>query len=144
MAPRPLRSFAAAALIAAASGCSLFDPQVGANQAACGQEAGVASAGYGPSNKADAGGTCGADAGSACDDCESTHCCATRLSCYGDPVCDCADQALDSCLEMAGDDDAAASDSVARCWNQFSASGHIAQARLSCERAWCQDVCAIP
>jgi hypothetical protein len=144
---RILRLNASAALMAAVSGCSLFDPQVGADQAACGEEAGGASGGgYGSNPNADAGGICGADAGSPCDDCESAHCCATRLACYGDPVCHCADQALDSCLDLVSGDDAApaASDSATRCWNLFSASGHVAQARVSCERAWCQDLCGIP
>lgn len=137
-----------AAWLCAAGGCSLLDPKVGPAQAACDdQQGGSNGSGYGPSTP-DASGTCGSDAGSDCDDCESQHCCQTRLSCYGDPVCNCADQALDMCLQMASNDDAGTttdgSDPVARCWDAFSATGRIAQARLACERAWCQVACAIP
>jgi hypothetical protein len=119
------------------AGCSLVDPNVGTNQAACGAQTGPTSA-YGPS-AIDAGGTCAADAGSDCDDCESRWCCQTRLACYADPVCDCADKAMDTCMGTATDDAA-----VGRCWSAFSASGDPAKSRFACLRAWCQGVCGVP
>ncbi len=127
-----------------AGGCSLFDPKVGPTQAACEDQSGSATGSpYGATVVAS--GTCWADAGSDCDDCESTHCCQTRLTCYGDPVCDCADKALDTCLEpLTSGPTSDGSDPATQCWNAFNASGHIAQARTACERAWCQQVCAVP
>jgi hypothetical protein len=128
-------------------GCSLVDPRVGPLQASCtaGEQgdygSGGTSSGYGD----DGGATCGPDSGRACDDCESLHCCETRLACFGDRVCGCADQALDGCLGMAGgNDDGGAPDASARCWAAFAASGTIAQARVSCQRTWCQQACSIP
>ena len=124
------------------AGCSLVDPNVGTNQAACGAQTGPTSA-YGPS-AIDAGGTCAADAGSDCDDCESRWCCQTRLACYADPVCDCADRAMDTCLSAAEGDAASSDAAVGRCSEAFSASGDVAKARLTCLRAWCQQVCDVP
>jgi hypothetical protein len=129
-------------------GCSLVDPNVGPSQTGCAAQAGAtpSSTGYYGSASANTGeGTCSADAGSACDDCESRWCCPTRLSCYADPVCNCADQAMGTCEDKVTD--AAASDSGAyppQCWSAFSASGEIAEARVSCLRAWCQKVCGVP
>jgi hypothetical protein len=120
--------------------CSFLDPSVGPNQAACSARSGSASStGYG-SAAADAAGTCGSDAGSACDDCESRWCCHTRNACYADPVCDCADEAMDTCMEMAAGEDAA----TGRCWSVFGESGDVAKSRLACLRAWCQGVCGLP
>jgi hypothetical protein len=135
------------ALFAVLGGCSLVDPNVGPAQVWCtaGEQGSNAYGGAAPGYAADAGGSCAADSGSACDDCESQYCCDTRLACYGDRVCGCADQALDQCLAMTGGDaEADASDGVARCWDAFTASGHIAQARVSCQRTWCQQACAVP
>jgi hypothetical protein len=110
-------------------------------EGAGGYGGGSSGAGYG----ADGGVACGTDSGNACDDCESLHCCSTRQACYGDRTCGCADQALDDCLGMLGGDGGGdGSDANARCWNAFVASGTIAQARVSCQRTWCQQVCAIP
>jgi hypothetical protein len=122
------------------SACSLLDPKVGPDQAACADQAdGSGNSGYAPAAPTATSATCGADAGSPCDDCESVHCCETRLACYGDLVCGCADKTLDGCLE-----DAQGDASIVGCWEAFSAAGRIAQARLACERAWCQDVCGVP
>jgi hypothetical protein len=130
-------------------GCSLVDPRVGAVQASSCAAGEQGSSGYGggsgSGSGADGGLSCGTDSGSACDDCESLHCCDTRLACYGDRVCGCADQALDQCLEMASaDGDADASDAIARCWDAFTTTGHVALARVSCQRTWCQAACAVP
>jgi hypothetical protein len=129
--------------LAALVGCSLLDPNVGSNQAACRAQSGSSASGYGPAT-IDAAGTCGADAGSACDDCESRWCCQTRLACYADPVCDCADRAMDTCLSAAERDAASSDAAVGRCSDAFSASGDVAKARLTCLRAWCQQVCDVP
>jgi hypothetical protein len=134
--------FPSAVALLLVAGCSLVDPNVGPNLAACGAQAGPATA-YGPAHT-DAGGACAADAGSACDDCESRWCCQTRLACYADPVCDCADQAMDTCTEMAAADSGSGDAGVGRCWNAFSASGDVAKSRFACLRAWCQGVCGVP
>jgi hypothetical protein len=138
-----------AAWFSLACGCSFVDPQVGPVQASCpAGEQGSGGYGYGGAssgNGANSGQSCGTDSGSACDDCESLYCCDTRLACYGDRVCGCADHALDHCLDMASGDGAAdASDAIARCWDAFTTSGHIALARVSCQRARCQQACAVP
>ena len=135
-------------------GCSFVDPQAGALQAACGISFGGASqngpgAGYyGTSSGQTLGDpTCAASADSAdsCDACETTHCCATRSACYGDPVCACADLALDECLDDSETSSAADKPGeVARCWNVFSAKGTVEQAFISCQRSWCQTQCAVP
>jgi hypothetical protein len=131
----------------AVGGCSLIDPKVGPAQASC-AAAGQSSGGYsygGATSSSGADDSCPLDAGNACDDCESLHCCDTRRACYGDAVCGCADQALDTCLDSADDDASAdASQASARCWDAFSATGHIAQARVSCQRMFCQVECAVP
>jgi hypothetical protein len=135
--PRASLPIALLALLTLPS-CSLLDPNVGSNQAACGAQGGSSTSGYGPATF-DAAGTCGADAGSACDDCESRWCCQTRLACYADPVCDCADKAMDTCVSTTPGDAA-----VGRCWEAFSATGDVAKSRLNCLRAWCQSVCGVP
>jgi hypothetical protein len=140
--PRAVWPLALLALV----GCSLLDPNVGSNQAACGVQAGSTASGYGSAGT-DAAAMCGADAGSACDDCESRWCCPTRVACYADPVCDCADQAMNLCPGVPqGDAEAgdAASAAVGRCWEAFATSGDIAKSRLACLRAWCQEVCGVP
>jgi hypothetical protein len=124
------------------AGCSLVDPNVGPNQAACGAQTG-STTGYGPAGT-DAGGSCAADAGTACDDCESRWCCQTRSACYADPVCDCADKAMDTCLDMGAGDSGPDDAAVGRCWVAFSASGAVAKSRFTCLRAWCQGVCGVP
>jgi hypothetical protein len=136
-----------AACLLVLCGCSFTDPRVGPAQASCTEGAGgygngSASSGYG----GDGGGSCGTDSGDPCDDCESLHCCTTRLACYGDRVCGCSDQALDECLNTANDDAGAdASDAaVGGCWATFAASGAVAQARVSCQRTWCQQACGVP
>ena len=148
---RPLRivpwlGTGAAALAVAASACSSLNPNVGPSQESCGVAALGATtttttgSGYVSTTARATPTTCAADAGSACDDCESLHCCATRLPCYEDPVCACADQALDACLAAAGSD----SDGAAACWNAFTSKGSVEAARVACEIAWCQAVCEIP
>lgn len=82
---------------------------------------------------------CLADAGSPCDDCETRWCCAQRSDCYEDPVCTCADQALDQCQRL-GSSDA----SMAACWNSFAAEGTVEALRVQCLQAWCAEVCDIP
>jgi hypothetical protein len=132
------------------AGCSFVDPQAGAAQAACGISGGGASqtgpgaAYYGtPTTQTTKSGapTCATVPMSPCDDCESTHCCATRSACYGDPVCACADAALDECLDQAA---TGASTDVTRCWDLFAAKGTVEQARVACQRSWCQTECKIP
>ncbi|HYQ02808.1 MAG TPA: hypothetical protein VER96_29255 [Polyangiaceae bacterium] len=133
-------------------GCSFVDPQVGAVQAVCGFDAGGGSpSGPGPghyqrsTNQTGMTPICEAHPESTCNDCEATHCCATRSACYGDPTCACADLTLDECLEAA---EANASEdqpaSTSHCWNSFSASGTVERARVNCQRAWCQSECEIP
>jgi hypothetical protein len=139
---RFLRTLSPLAVLALV-GCSLFDPRVGANQAACEAQSGSSTSGYGPA-ATDAAGWCGSDAGSACDECESRWCCQTRLGCYGDAVCDCADKALDTCLSATPEDAASSDPAVERCWAAFSASGDSAKSRLNCLRTSCQQVCRVP
>jgi hypothetical protein len=128
-----------------ASGCSSFDPRVGPSQESCGAEAlsSTTSTTTGYAGTTSVGATptiCVADAGSACDDCESRWCCATRLPCYEDPVCACKDQALDTCVAAAGSDTSA----VGACWNAFTSAGTVEAARVACEIEWCQAACEIP
>jgi len=143
----------AAALVAAllSTACSWTDARVGAPQEACAIESAASGpAMSGSSSYYSVGArqtafppTCAGNTGSSCDDCESAHCCATRSACYGDPVCACADLALDHCL-----DDAAVSTAVAertgQCWKTFSAAGDVEQARIACQRSWCQMECGVP
>jgi hypothetical protein len=95
--------------------------------------------GYGTTTSRTTPTTCQADAGTACDDCESEYCCPTRLACYEDPVCACADHALDVC-------NAAARNTLAMgvCWSTFANFGTVEAARVACQVAWCQQACAIP
>jgi hypothetical protein len=128
-----------------ASACSSFDPQVGASQESCGVAALSATTPttteYGGTTSGTATPTiCVADAGSACDDCESEYCCSTRLPCYEDPVCACADHALDTCVAAAGTDPSV----VGSCWTAFTNAGTVEAARVACEIAWCQAACEIP
>ncbi|HET7544859.1 MAG TPA: hypothetical protein VFK05_33560 [Polyangiaceae bacterium] len=132
-------------------GCSLVDPQVGSPQASCGNSAGGGQSNPGSPyyqrspNQIGTVPTCESHADGSCNACESTHCCATRSACYGDPVCACADSSLDECLEEA-ETRATAEQQAAtsRCWSDFAARGTVEQARLSCQRAWCQSECGIP
>lgn len=150
------RAIGWAAAVAALGACSSLDPHVGALQqcvsvngppndsqyySSGGSEAGIAP--YTPSTDGAAQTTCAVPAGSACDDCESTNCCTTRLACYGDPTCAAADQALDVCLAgLAGAADASADGGTAPCWQAFAAQGGgVAQTRLACERTCCPSVC---
>src|SRR4051812_2281027 len=80
-----------------AAACSFTDGKIGAPQDACdlgdaGPEQITPGAGgyyrVGASSTS-AAPVCEGNTGSACDDCESTHCCARRSACYGDPVCAC-------------------------------------------------------
>lgn len=146
--------FLAASLTALlAWGCSFADARVGARQDACdlADDGSVQSTPHtGSYYRVGAATTaatpvCEGNTGSACDDCESAHCCARRSACYGDPVCACADQALDRCVDDAR---AAPAEEIAaraaRCWDTFSATGTVEQARVACRRAWCQMECALP
>jgi hypothetical protein len=126
--------------------CSVADPRFGASQVDCGLA--VASTGQtGPGNygatQRQRTPTCELVVDNPCDVCESTHCCATRSACYGDPSCACADQALDECLDDAetSTDEHAAS---AACWNTFADRGIAESARVACQRAWCQTECGVP
>ena len=146
----PNRLAAPFATLLVVFGCSFVDPQAGAPQTACGISFGGSSAsgsgtGYYGSGSASARGepTCAASAGSPCNECENAHCCATRSACYGDPVCACADLALDECLDAAETSaDEAAQRSV--CWSTFALKGTVEQERVNCQRAWCQTACAVP
>jgi hypothetical protein len=141
----------AAALGAAA--CSLVEPKVGELLPTCGEGGAGPGSTYGARPMAGAGAAsaappltwCPPDAGSDCDDCESAACCATRLDCYGDALCACADRALDACLGALG---AAAGDrsspDVQRCWDAFAGVSPIAAARVACERAACAAACNVP
>jgi hypothetical protein len=141
-----VRSLSCAVWLLVMCGCSFVDPRVGPAQVSCaegeqGYGGGSTGAGYGD----DGGAGCGTDSGDPCADCEGLHCCETRRACYGDRVCGCADQALDECLNaIAGDRDADAPEAGARCWDAFVASGAVAQARVSCQRTWCQQACGVP
>lgn len=144
----------ASALALGAAACSSFYPQVGPSQESCGVEplhvgstggseyGASAGDGYDTSGAADGppSDMCSIDAGSACDDCESKWCCPTRLACYEDPVCVCADMAMDVCLASAN----ASPKVTASCWASFTATGNVEAARVACERAWCTGPCAIP
>jgi hypothetical protein len=138
----------AAALVAALPSCSSVEAKVGAPQGACGIDAGapgpaMSGSSYYPvgTRQTPAAATCAGNTGSSCDDCESAHCCSTRSACYGDPVCACADLALDHCLDDAS---AAVADRNTQCWNTFSAAGNVEQARIACQRSWCQMECGVP
>jgi hypothetical protein len=147
-----------ALVLASLAGCAEIDPQVGPSQESCGVSVAGAgptagNAGYGgastSASRASAatvqGQVCAADAGSACDVCESTYCCMTREACYKDPVCLCADQALDSCLEGLEDRmPPPTSAQLDACRDAFSARGTVEQARMACQQAWCAAACAAP
>jgi hypothetical protein len=127
--------------------CASIDPEVGASQESCGVEPLGATTTTSTSTIYGASGgvtstptTCEADAGSACDECESERCCATRLPCYEDPVCVCQDHVLDACVAAAGSDSAEAGE----CWTSFTNAGAVEAARVACEIAWCKAVCGIP
>jgi hypothetical protein len=135
------------ALVAGTSGCSSIDPQVGPSQESCGVEplgttTAAGGSAYATSTSTTTSTTtpCSADAGSACDDCESRWCCSTRLACYEDPVCACADHALDACTGRADASLAA----TGACWSAFAGQGTVEAARVACLVSWCQSVCAIP
>ncbi len=146
---RPVRPAwcALLALLAAGAGCSALSPQVGPDQESCGEDAAAPVAagqtGYGPAPTAapaNVSPLCSPDGGEACDDCESQFCCATRLACYGDPVCACADRAWDRCM-----DDATRSASQKNaCWAAFTSEGTVEAARVACERTWCKVACNVP
>jgi len=129
--------------------CSYVEPHVGASQTSCGLEmAGSSQTSSGPgyygSNSASSpSSTCALTNDNPCDACETAHCCATRSACYGDPTCACADMTLDECLDDAETSPDEAT-SRSKCWNAFGAKGTVEQARVACERAWCQTECEVP
>jgi hypothetical protein len=144
-------------VLASLAGCGAFDPRVGASQESCGvdlDDAGAApgNAGYGATASSPNGGSMGSsqscapvDGGSSCDTCENTYCCMTRLACYADPVCVCADETLDSCIESLEDGTSAPSaPQIATCRNAFSARGTVEAARMTCLQTWCATACAVP
>ncbi len=152
--PRPVREkirLLVGLLALLAGGCSFADAQVGARQDTCDLNGGHAqtpprASGYYRSDPVDpsAPPVCEGNTGRACDDCESAHCCARLSACYGDPVCACADLALDQCLDQAKA--APVAEVAARaseCWNTFSAAGIVEEARVACRRAWCEPECAL-
>jgi|SRR5580658_739803 hypothetical protein len=136
-------------------GCAAIDPEVGPSQESCGIDATAASpasnagygstpsSGYGPPLQPSPSQRCTPDAGNPCDDCESRYCCMTRMACYTDPVCTCADQAMDTCLAATDEGGAVPSSQAARCWSAFSAFGTVEQARVACERTWCAVACTV-
>jgi hypothetical protein len=143
----------------AAAGCSSLDPSVGPqNQCVAvdgptddsryyaGGDAAAYAYGSGSTPVAPngaVGGSCPVPAGSWCDDCESTNCCAFRLRCYADPSCAAADEVLDQCLEDAGADGGASSEGA--CFSAFlTQGGAIAQARVDCQQTCCPAACAVP
>lgn len=142
----------ACSLCLTGTGCAAFAPQVGVEQDSCpaGDDPVAApspGSGYGASTAGTASVSataealvCSPDAGAACDACEGQFCCATRLACYEDPVCHCADDALDSCTDAAGTDPTR----TAACYAAFTGAGIVEQARMECLRTWCQVVCALP
>jgi hypothetical protein len=149
---------ALALVFTGAAGCNVFDPKVGLSQESCGEDAiapGAASEGYGGGAAAKTSGAYGAssgaassstvgicapDAGSACDQCESRFCCPTRVACYGDPVCICADRALDRCLKAKAPGEDAGIDA---CWDTFEENGTVEAERAACERTWCPGPCGV-
>jgi hypothetical protein len=128
-------------------GCSALDPAVGAQQGSCGLPPGSggstgSSSGYpgSTSGQTMATGTCPGPTGNACDDCESAWCCTQLVACYQDPVCACADLAVDQCKGDAGPD----SSTTGACWDSFVASGGpVEAARYACLKAWCASECAV-
>jgi hypothetical protein len=142
--------FLACLLLAFLAGCTALDPRVGAPQDTCGSEAEpgamAAKPAYGATTSAASMATCTpVDGGSPCDLCESTYCCVTREACYKDPVCLCADQALDTCLGGLEDGmTAPTSAQLDACQDAFSARGTVEQARMACQQAWCAAACAAP
>jgi hypothetical protein len=67
----------------------------------------------------------------------------TRLACYSDPVCTCADQAMDLCLAKTDEGGTVQSPQATACWNAFSAYGTVEKARVACEQTWCAVACAV-
>jgi hypothetical protein len=144
-------------LVAATAGCDVLDPKVGLSQESCGVDAIAPSAAggeyggagtktssaYGASSGASTStaAICELDAGSTCDDCESQFCCTTRSACYEDPVCICADQGLDRCLNATHAGDTSA---IAACWDAFEENGTVEVERVACEKTWCEGPCAVP
>jgi hypothetical protein len=61
------------------------------------------------------------------------------MACYEDPVCACADHAMDICAAAAGTDPAR----NAACWSAFADEGTVETVRVGCERTWCQVACGI-
>jgi hypothetical protein len=124
------------------SGCSLLSAEVGPAQGSCAAAGNVDAGGsgnaYAPAATMQGSATCGIDAGSACDDCESKWCCAQRVACYSDPVCACADSNLDSCRSWAD------ASSAGECWDTFASEGTVESTRVACLTAWCAGVCSIP
>ncbi|HEX3775501.1 MAG TPA: hypothetical protein VHV51_13610 [Polyangiaceae bacterium] len=139
-----------ASWLATCPACSFVDPHAGPTQTECGisfggsAQTGAGSSYYGSTaHPTAAGPSCALSTDNSCDQCETTHCCATRSACYGDPSCACADQALDACLDQAEtSSNQGAQQSL--CWNAFSARGTAEQARVACQRAWCQSECEVP
>jgi hypothetical protein len=143
------RPIPACLLLAFLAGCTALDPRVGAPQDTCGSEAEPGTTatkpGYGATTSVSMAPTATCtpvDGGSPCDLCESTYCCMTREACYRDPVCLCADQALDSCL--GGLEEGMTSAQLDACRNAFSVRGTVEQERLACQQAWCAAACAAP
>ena len=142
----------AAVVVGLVSACSFFEPEVGARQqnASTAAPASTDPSGYGPAPDSGDGidHRCLPDGGyqdNACDACENQGCCATRFACYDDQTCYAANTAFDPCItaavDMSGKPDPVA---VKKCWDTFAASGPAAAARVACQRAKCQMVCAVP
>jgi hypothetical protein len=110
-------------LASAAVACSSVSPRTGAERKLCSTYTAA----------------CAPEGLTGCDYCEAINCCDTRRACYNDVDCGCADSEADDCLGAAMTPDA-----VVACWAAFAASGQAAQQRIACERAYCQDDCAVP
>ena len=139
--------------LATLAACSSLDPGVGAVRQCVAAEGPPNDSQYYSPSEVDAGSflyapasdgatqtTCSLPAGSRCDDCESTNCCATRLACYADPTCAAADQVNDECLA-----DASAEGGASACLQAFvMQGGTVAGERVACERTCCQTACSVP
>jgi hypothetical protein len=151
---RPFRAsfFLAIVALSPLVACSTFDPHVGRlqNDGAAVATCSLGASGYGTTYGSPAGGAatadfCTADGGTLagpCDTCEAASCCPTRVACYSDQSCSCADTALDACITAVPD--ASATSSLLACWTAFGATNVIAEARYACLTKLCSTACQIP
>jgi hypothetical protein len=143
-------------VLASLAACTAFEPRVGASQDTCntgsdGQGAMSGSTEYATmpaagTSMAGSPQTCPVvDGGSSCDTCESTYCCMTRLACFHDPVCVCADKAMDSCIEsLQASRNPPTAHQIDECRDAFAARGTVEADRITCQEAMCASACAVP